>query len=151
MHVGIANLQWRVKRYRHSRRIPSPQLYVSGKRPMQEVPECHDVFMIFVGLLQRVFVNRLVMFAAGINWRLQTVCHVHLAFRYRAKMRNNSWVIDVMPINKNMWMYTRHFCLGYILSFPKYDIKWYAGIIYHKSTHMRNICLTKFGKWWSNW
>ena len=34
MHVGIANPQWRGKRSRHSRRMCSPQFYVSGERPI---------------------------------------------------------------------------------------------------------------------
>ena len=34
MHVGIANPQRRGKRSRHSRRMRSPQFYVSGKRPI---------------------------------------------------------------------------------------------------------------------
>ena len=34
MHVGIANLRWRGKRSRHSRRMRNPQFCVSGKRPM---------------------------------------------------------------------------------------------------------------------
>ena len=34
MHAGIASLQWRGKRSRHSRRMRNPQFYVSGKRPM---------------------------------------------------------------------------------------------------------------------
>ena len=32
MHVGIAKLRWREKRYRHSRRMRNMQFYVSGKR-----------------------------------------------------------------------------------------------------------------------
>ena len=36
MHVGIANLWWRGKRSRHSRRMRNPQFYVSGKRPMPQ-------------------------------------------------------------------------------------------------------------------
>ena len=38
MHVGIANLRWRGKRSRHSRRMCNPQFYVSGKRPIHN--EC---------------------------------------------------------------------------------------------------------------
>ena len=34
MHVGIANLRWRGKRSRHSRRIRNPRFYVSGKSPI---------------------------------------------------------------------------------------------------------------------
>ena len=34
MHVGIANPKWRGKRSWHSQRMRSPQIYVSGKRPM---------------------------------------------------------------------------------------------------------------------
>ena len=34
MHVGIANPQGREKRSRHSRRMHSPQFYVSDKRPI---------------------------------------------------------------------------------------------------------------------
>ena len=34
MHVGIAYPQWLGKRSRHSRHMPNPQFYVSGKRPM---------------------------------------------------------------------------------------------------------------------
>ena len=37
MHVGIANLWWRGKRSRHSRRMRNPQVYVSGKRPIPSV------------------------------------------------------------------------------------------------------------------
>ena len=36
MHVGIANLRWRGKRSRHSRRMCNRQLYVFSKRPIQE-------------------------------------------------------------------------------------------------------------------
>ena len=36
MHVGITNTRWRGKRSRHSRRMRSPQIYVSGKRPVTE-------------------------------------------------------------------------------------------------------------------
>ena len=39
MHLGIPNLRWRGKRSWHSRRMHSPQFYVSGKRPM-EAAEC---------------------------------------------------------------------------------------------------------------
>ena len=35
VHVGIANLQLRGKRSRHSRHKRKPQFYVSGKRPMK--------------------------------------------------------------------------------------------------------------------
>ena len=35
MYVGIANPQWRGKRSRHSQRMRRPQLYVSGKRPIE--------------------------------------------------------------------------------------------------------------------
>ena len=34
MHVGIAKLQRRGKRSRHSRRMRNPKFYVSGKRPI---------------------------------------------------------------------------------------------------------------------
>ena len=35
MHVGVANLRWRGKRSRHSRRMRNPQYYVSSMRPME--------------------------------------------------------------------------------------------------------------------
>ena len=46
MHVGIANLQWRGKRSRHSRRMCNPEFFVSGKMPTPRVhsaimPLCH--------------------------------------------------------------------------------------------------------------
>ena len=34
LHVGIANPRWRGRRSRHSRRMPNPQFYVSGERPV---------------------------------------------------------------------------------------------------------------------
>ena len=35
MHVGIANPRWRGKRSRHSQRMPNPQFYVTGERPIE--------------------------------------------------------------------------------------------------------------------
>ena len=43
MHVGIANLRWREKRSRHSRRMRNPQFTVSGKRPMQNFRFAHKI------------------------------------------------------------------------------------------------------------
>ena len=37
MHVRIANLRWRGKRSRYSRRMRNPQIYVSGKRPIAQL------------------------------------------------------------------------------------------------------------------
>ena len=49
MHVGIANPRWREKRSQHSRLMPIPHYYVSGKRPIEYtsvwictiIPKCH--------------------------------------------------------------------------------------------------------------
>ena len=38
IHVGIANPRWHGKRSRHLRRMRNQQLYVSGKRPVDDVP-----------------------------------------------------------------------------------------------------------------
>ena len=38
-HVGMANLRWRGKRSRHSRRMRNPQFYVSDKRPIENTGE----------------------------------------------------------------------------------------------------------------
>ena len=38
IHVGIANRRWHGKRSRYLRRMRNQQLYVSGKRPVDDVP-----------------------------------------------------------------------------------------------------------------
>ena len=52
MHVGIADTWWRGKRFRHSRRMRSPQFYVSGKRSIVwhvalEMSHSHFHFIIW--------------------------------------------------------------------------------------------------------
>ena len=49
MHIGIANPRWRGKHSRHSRRMHSPQFYVSGKSLMQY--EITDGITLSVALL----------------------------------------------------------------------------------------------------
>ena len=39
VHAGIANLRWRGKRTRRSRRMRKPQFYASGKRPIEVITE----------------------------------------------------------------------------------------------------------------
>ena len=45
-HVGIANPWWRGKRSQHSRRMRNPQFYVSGKRPIVQMPVKHPQIIL---------------------------------------------------------------------------------------------------------
>ena len=45
-HVGIANPWWQGKRSQHSRRMRNPQFYVSGKRPIVQMPVKHPQIIL---------------------------------------------------------------------------------------------------------
>ena len=78
MHVGIANMRWRGKRSRHSRRMRNPQFYVSGKRPMEVFPWDTTTRESFVSILGKLLRNMNFDYNA---WKHKSVMYILLFLR----------------------------------------------------------------------